>query len=71
MFKVLFEVAIRDGGRAAGLERVGHAQDDEPAALAGVEDAAAIGEAARFMAQAAHLVSVALKENKLMGSPFL
>ena len=54
--KCRFKSAYSNVGRAAGSKRIGHAQNDEPSALAGVEDARTIGEAAGLATQFANLI---------------
>src|SRR5229473_8311144 len=54
--EVALEIPIADLWLPAGDKRISHAQNDEPATLAGVEDTAAISEAAGLTAEFAHLI---------------
>src|SRR6202521_4533524 len=54
--EVALEIAVADVGLSASCERISHAQNDEPATLAGVEDTAAISESAGLMAEFAYLI---------------
>ena len=61
-FEVLFQVGIADVGLASGRKRKDDAENNEAAALAGIEYAGAIGEAAGFAAQLAHLAVFAIED---------
>src|SRR4029077_8535223 len=54
--EVALQIRIADAGLPASGKRIAHAQYDEPAPLAGVEDTAAIGESAGLTAEFAHLI---------------
>src|SRR5258708_39761192 len=53
--EVPLEVGIANVRRGAGIECVGHAQNDEASALGRVEDTVAVAEFAGFLAQVADL----------------
>ena len=54
-FEMPFQVGIFEVRLAAGRERVGDAENDEPSALGRIENAGAVGEAAGFVAKFANL----------------
>src|ERR1700722_12861198 len=54
-FEMTLQIGITDAGVASGRKREHNSQNDEAATLGGVEYAAAVGEAAGFMAQFAYL----------------
>src|SRR4030088_1109887 len=54
--EVALEIGIADAWLPARCKRISHAQNDEPATLAGVEDTAAISESAGLTAEFAHLI---------------
>src|ERR1700677_3704626 len=53
--EVPFKIGISNPRAASGRERIGDAENDEAAALAGIEDARAVTETAGFIAEFAHL----------------
>src|SRR6202140_5238749 len=52
--EVALEIGIADAWLPASCKPISHAQNDEPATLAGVEDTAAISESAGLMAEFTH-----------------
>src|ERR1700688_1553568 len=54
-FEVALEVGISDPGLAFRCEGIGDAENDEPSALGGVEDASSVGKSASFIAEFADL----------------
>src|SRR5579862_6231200 len=56
------QVGIREMRLAAGRKTIRYAQNDEASALAGVEDARAVGKAAGLVAQVAHLMVAKIED---------
>src|SRR5215469_4436834 len=59
--EIAFQVVVFNVWLAAGCERIGHVHDNEPSALARVEDARAIGKSASLVAKLANLLLLEIK----------